>query len=65
MSIEDIETTLKEFEESLKWVKLANFDGIEIHGANGHLVDQFIRSYTNRRTDKYGGTPEKRARFPL
>jgi 2,4-dienoyl-CoA reductase-like NADH-dependent reductase (Old Yellow Enzyme family) len=43
----------------------AGFDGVEIHGANGYLVDQFINSISNQRTDEYGGSLEKRARFAL
>ena len=41
----------------------AGFDGIELHGANGYLIDQFLRDGSNRRTDRYGGTPLNRARF--
>ncbi len=44
-------------------VKEAGFDGIEIHGANGYLIDQFLRSGTNQRTDDYGGSIENRARL--
>jgi 2,4-dienoyl-CoA reductase-like NADH-dependent reductase (Old Yellow Enzyme family) len=45
--------------------KAAGFDGVEIHGANGYLLDQFLQDSTNRRTDAYGGTREKRARLML
>ncbi len=43
----------------------ANFDGVEVHGANGYLLDQFLEDSTNRRTDEYGGTFENRARLLL
>jgi N-ethylmaleimide reductase len=43
----------------------AGFDGVELHGANGYLVDQFLQDGTNKRTDAYGGTVENRARFVL
>ena len=43
----------------------AGFDGVEVHGANGYLVDQFLQDVSNTRTDEYGGSIENRARFGL
>ena len=45
--------------------KLAGFDGVEVHGANGYLLDQFLRDGTNKRTDSYGGSVQNRARLML
>ena len=45
--------------------KEAGFDGVELHGSNGYLLDQFLRDGSNQRTDAYGGSIENRARFPL
>ena len=46
-------------------VERAGFDGVEIHGANGFLLDQFLKETSNNRTDEYGGSPENNARFVL
>jgi NADPH2 dehydrogenase len=46
-------------------VERAGFDGVEIHGANGFLVDQFLKETSNNRTDEYGGSPENNSRFAL
>ena len=46
-----------------KRAQLAGFDGIEIHGANGYLLDGFLTDYTNQRTDEYGGSTENRVRL--
>jgi N-ethylmaleimide reductase len=61
----DIKTTIAEFAQAAKNAVAAGFDGIELHGANGYLLEQFIRPNTNQRTDGYGGPIEKRARFVL
>lgn len=52
------------FVEAALRAKEAGFDGVEIHGANGYLLDQFLTDYLNQRTDEYGGSPENRVRFP-
>lgn len=46
-------------------IKITGFDGVEIHGANGYLLDQFLKDQVNDRTDEYGGSLENRCRFPL
>ena len=53
------------FRAAAENAKAAGFDGVELHGANGYLLDQFLRDGSNRRTDAYGGSIENRARFPL
>lgn len=65
MSKTDIEIVIKEFVEGAKNAIEAGFDGVEIHGANGYLIDQFLRSNSNIRTDEYGGTKENRIRLLL
>ena len=61
----EIPGIVAQFENGARHALEAGFDGIEIHGANGYLVDQFLRDGTNRRTDRYGGSLENRARFLL
>src|SRR3990167_9435459 len=65
MTQEDIDEVQGWFVESAKLAKQAGFDGVEIHAANGYLVDQFLRTSANHRKDKYGGPVENRARFLL
>jgi N-ethylmaleimide reductase len=61
----DIPGITKQFRDSAANAKKAGFDGVEIHGANGYLLDQFLRDGSNRRTDRYGGNLANRARLPL
>jgi 2,4-dienoyl-CoA reductase-like NADH-dependent reductase (Old Yellow Enzyme family) len=61
----DITEVIKAFVDSSKRAKEAGFDGIEIHGANGYILDQFLTDYTNQRTDEYGGSTENRLRLLL
>lgn len=61
----EIAGIVSDFRKAAANAKLAGFDGVEIHGANGYLVDQFLQSKTNRRADDYGGPVENRARFLL
>ena len=65
MTETDIQTTIEEFVQAAKNAVTAGFDGIELHAANGYLLEQFIRPNTNQRRDAYGGTIEGRARFIL
>jgi N-ethylmaleimide reductase len=54
-----------QFRRGAENAKAAGFDGVELHGANGYLLDQFLRDGTNRRIDAYGGSLQNRVRFPL
>ncbi|KAJ5313010.1 hypothetical protein PENANT_c018G04447 [Penicillium antarcticum] len=65
MTIEEIQETVKEYVDAAKRAHEAGFDGVEIHGANGYLLDQFLHDNVNTRNDEYGGSIEKRARFIL
>jgi len=56
---------VEQFHSAAENAKAAGFDGVELHGANGYLLDQFLRDGSNRRTDDYGGSIQNRARFPL
>jgi len=64
-TLSDICATIFDYNEAAENAKLAGFDGVEIHGANGYLPDQFLRDGTNKRTDAFGGSIENRARFLL
>ena len=61
----EIPGIVEEYRRGAENARLAGFDGVEIHGANGYLLDQFLQDSTNRRTDEYGGPIESRARLML
>ena len=61
----EIAGVVEAFRRGAENARRAGFDGVEIHGANGYLLDQFLQSSSNHRTDDYGGTVENRARFAL
>jgi N-ethylmaleimide reductase len=65
MTATDIENAVAEFAQAATNAVEAGFDGVELHGANGYLLEQFFRPTSNRRTDDYGGSVEHRARFVL
>lgn len=65
MSREDIRTVVEQFAQGARRAKEAGLDGVELHGANGYLITQFLSSGINDRTDEYGGDWEGRARFVL
>lgn len=59
----EIPRVVEDYRRAAERAKAAGFDGVEIHGANGYLIDEFLQSKTNHRTDAYGGSIEKRYRF--
>lgn len=63
LEIEEIPGIIEDFRVAAERAKKAGFDGVELHAANGYLVDQFIQDGTNKRTDAYGGPVENRVRF--
>lgn len=65
MTKEDIKDFIGYYAQAAKNAIEAGFDGVELHGANGYLIDQFIQDKSNQRTDDYGGSIENRARFAL
>ncbi|KAI1134837.1 NADH:flavin oxidoreductase/NADH oxidase family protein [Hypoxylon sp. FL0543] len=65
LSIEEIQAFVGKYAQAARNAVEAGFDGVEIHGANGYLIDQFIQDVSNQRTDRYGGSIENRARFAV
>jgi NADPH2 dehydrogenase len=65
MTVEEIKETVAAYARAAKNAIEAGFDGVEIHAANGYLIDQFLQDTCNKRTDNYGGSIENRSRFAL
>lgn len=65
LETEEIADIVEAYRQGAENAKAAGFDGVEIHGANGYLLDQFLQTSTNQRTDRYGGSVENRARLLL
>lgn len=63
LSGEQIQQTIKDYINAAKMAKEAGFDGVEVHSANGYLLDEFLQSHTNKRTDVYGGSLDNRVRL--
>lgn len=62
---DEITSFIQDYAQAARNAIAAGFDGVEIHGANGYLIDQFIQDVSNKRTDQWGGSVENRARFAL
>ncbi|QSQ19651.1 alkene reductase [Pyxidicoccus parkwayensis] len=65
LELEELPGIVEQFRRAAENAREAGFDGVELHGSNGYLLDQFLRDGSNQRTDAYGGSIENRARFPL
>lgn len=65
MTEQDIEAAIAAYAAAARNALAAGFDGVEVHAANGYLIDQFLNTATNRRADRWGGSIENRLRFPL
>ena len=65
MTVAEIKAMVASFAKAAERSKRAGFDLVELHGAHGYLIAQFLSAYANKRTDEYGGSFEKRMRFPL
>ena len=63
LTVEQIKKTVNDYKKSARRAMQAGFDGVEVHSANGYLIDQFLQSKTNERTDSYGGSISNRYRF--
>lgn len=63
LRVDEIPAIVQAYADAAKRAREAGFDGVEVHGANGYLIDQFLRNGANKRQDAYGGSLENRARF--
>ncbi|UJF16899.1 alkene reductase [Vibrio sp. SS-MA-C1-2] len=63
LELNEIPVIIEGFKQAAINAKAAGFDGVEVHGANGYLIDQFLRNGSNKRSDEYGGSRDNRARF--
>ncbi|MGA1265309.1 MAG: alkene reductase, partial [Prochlorothrix sp.] len=63
LTIAEIQATIEDYRQAAARAKAAGFDGVEVHGANGYLIDEFLQSKTNQREDEYGGSIGNRYRF--
>ncbi|MFC5508131.1 alkene reductase [Bosea massiliensis] len=63
LELSEIPSVISQFECAARFARIAGFDGIEVHGANGYLIDQFLRDGTNLRSDAYGGNQQGRMRL--
>ena len=63
LETDEIPGIVEDYRKAAEGAKRAGFDGVEIHGANGYLIDQFLQSKTNQRGDRYGGSKENRFQF--
>ncbi|KAL9948281.1 hypothetical protein D7B24_003227 [Verticillium nonalfalfae] len=65
LTLEEIKSTAQQYAQAAKNAMRAGFDAVELHGANGYLIDQFLQDTANNRTDTYGGSVDNRSRFAL
>jgi N-ethylmaleimide reductase len=65
MTVQEITSTVRDYAQATQRAREAGFDGVEVHAANGYLIDQFLRDSSNQRTDAYGGGIQQRQRFML
>ena len=65
LGVDEISVLVEKFAQAVERARIAGYDSVELHGAHGYLMSEFMSPYINKRTDAYGGSLEKRMRFPL